>query len=337
VQFAMKQLFQRQPEIGAPTSLRLSFRGGAIQQAAVVLAALALVTCVIFVPDAVTFDNIMQVLRQVAVTGLIALGVTFVVICGRLDLSVGSLLSLCAVTAVVAHNAYGTVAAAIAAVAVGLVVGCINGVLVAVLRLNSLIATLGMLSVLRGVTLVYTGGQNAQIDHPQTTPFGVIGRGHLFGVPVPIFVLAVFAVVLGIVLSRTTFGRRVFTVGGNEIASRFSGVNPTTTLFASYVLSGAMTAVAAIVFASRVMAARNDSGTGYEIAVLSGIILGGTSLIGGSGGIGRTIIGIVILGFVQNTLLLIGLPYFTQWLVTWVVIIVAVWSDVAGKRGRIFA
>ena len=138
-------------------------------------------------------------------------------------------------------------------------------------------------------------------------------------------------------LTRTAFGRRVFAVGGNEAASLFSGINPTTTLLACYMLSGLITAVAAVVFASRVMAACNDSGTGYEIAVLSGIILGGTSLIGGSGGIGRTVIGIVILGFVQNTLLLMGLPYYAQWLVTWAVIIVAVWSDVAGKRGRIFA
>jgi ribose transport system permease protein len=312
---------------------RLSF--GHVALAAAALG--ASVICCVWIPQIASLSNISEVLRQIAVPGLIAIGVTFVVICGRLDLSVGSLLSLCAVVAVHVQNAAGPVAAVAATVAVGVIAGCVNGALVAVLRLNSLIATLGTLSLLHGIALIYTAGQNWPVNHPERSGFAVFGRDYLGPVPVPVLILAGFSVLLWILLTRTTFGRRVFAVGGNETASRFSSINSTATIFSSYVLSGAMTAVAAIVFASRVMTARNDSGTGYEIAVLSGIILGGTSLIGGSGGIGRTIVGIIILGFVQNILVLLGLPYFTQWLVTWVVIIVAVWGDVARQRGRVFA
>jgi ribose transport system permease protein len=138
------------------------------------------------------------------------------------------------------------------------------------------------------------------------------------------------------VLSRTTFGRRIFAVGGNEIASVYSSINAKRTILAAYIISGLMTAIAAIVFGSRVMDGRNDSGAGYELFVLSGVVLGGTSLLGGSGGVGRSVFGIVILGLIQNALLLLGLPYYYQWIVTWVVIVLAVWADTAAKRGKVF-
>jgi ribose transport system permease protein len=300
-------------------------------------AILAMAGIALLVPGLASVDNFAQVLRQIAVPGIMAIGVTFVVIVGRLDLTVGALLSLCVVTMVNLHDAIGPGEAIAVTLAVGLLSGCVSGFLVAVLGVNSLIATLGMMSLLQGLTLVYTNGKNAQIAHPEATWFGVLGRGYLFGVPVPVVILAALAAAMAIVLNRTTFGRKVFAVGGNEIASAYSSVNVKTTIFLTYVISAVLTAVAAAVYGSRVMAGQNDSGSGLELFVLSGVILGGTSLLGGSGGVGRSTIGIVILGLVQNVLLLLGLPYFSQWIVTWAVIIVAVWADMASKRARVFA
>lgn len=291
----------------------------------------------ISVPGMLSFDNIAQVLRQVSVTGIIAIGVTFVVIAGRLDLSVGSMMSLCAIIAITVHENLSPYAAVILPIVVGMLAGCVNGFLVAVLRLNSLIATLGMLSLLQGIALVYSSGQNALIDRPDATWFANIGRGYVLGLPMPVVLLLLLSATMALILTRTRFGREVFSIGGNEVASIYSSINARAVLFACYVISGTMTGIAAVVFSSRVMAAQNNSGAGLEIQVLSGIILGGTSLMGGSGGVGRTVIGVVILGFTQNALLLTGLPYYFQWLVTWAVIIGVVWIDVASQRGRIFA
>jgi ribose/xylose/arabinose/galactoside ABC-type transport system permease subunit len=138
------------------------------------------------------------------------------------------------------------------------------------------------------------------------------------------------------VLLKTNFGRWVFSIGGNETASLFSGVQTRWVVLMAYVISGFGTGLAAIIMGSRVMGAQSTIGQGYELTVLSGIILGGTSMLGGSGTIWRTVIGVTMLGFVQNGLLLLGFAYYVQWLVTWAVIILAVWIDLAAKRGRVF-
>lgn len=304
---------------------------------ALALLAVALVFVSLYIPRLLSFDNVTQVLRQFSIQAIMALGVTFVMVAGRLDLSVGSLLSLCSVSAVGLHEAFGPVPAIFATLAIGLAVGCFNGFLVAVLKLNSLIATLGVLAVLQGVSLIVTGGKNLTIAAPEATWFSIFGRGHLYGIPLPIIILFVLAAIFAFVLTRTTFGRMVFAVGGNETASIYSSLPTGRIIFSTYVISGLTTAIAAIVLASRVMSARNDSGAGYELLVVAGIVLGGTSLVGGSGGIGRSVLGIVILGFIQNATLLLGYPYYFQWLVTWIVIIAAVWLDLAAKRGKLLA
>lgn len=304
---------------------------------ATALLAAALILAALYIPRLLSFDNITQVLRQFSIQAIMALGVTFVMVAGRLDLSVGSLLSLCSVSAIGLHEAFGPLPAIMGTLLIGIAVGCFNGFLVAVLRLNSLIATLGVLAALQGVSLLVTGGKNLTVASPDATWFSAIGRGHLFGIPLPIVILIVLAAMLAFVLTRTTFGRMVFAVGGNETASIYSSLPTGRIIFSTYVLSGLTTAIAAIVLASRVMSARNDSGAGYELLVVAGIILGGTSLVGGSGGIGRSVLGIIILGFIQNATLLLGYPYYFQWLVTWLVIIAAVWFDLAAKRGKLFA
>lgn len=284
-----------------------------------------------------TADNVMTVVRQASIVGTIALGVTFVVIAGNLDLSVGSLLSFATVLVVDLHDKIGPGGAIIVMFAATLAVGAINGLLVGFLRLNSLIVTLAMLSAIQGVTLIYTGGQNVDIANQDGTWFSVIGRGFFLGVAVPVLLFAALALVLEVVLKRTVFGRRVFAVGGNPTAAVFSGIRRNRLVLATYLISAFTTGCAALIMGSRVMGSQNNVGQGYELLVLAGVILGGTSLLGGSGSVLKTVVGVLILGFIQNGLLLLGYPYYAQWLVTWAVIILAVWLDVAAVRGRLFS
>jgi len=286
-------------------------------------------------PNFLTVANLMQVARQASIGAIMAIGVTFVVMSGRLDLSVGSLLSLCAVITVSIQNDFGPGLSIPVALLIGIVAGAVNGYLVAVLRLNSLIVTLGMLSVLQGLALISTEGRNVPVVD-QETWFALLGRGYLGGVPVPVLVVLCLGVVFTLLLKRTTFGRQLTAVGGNEVASAFSAIDTTRIVFVAYVISGLLASVAALVFVSRVMSARNDSGVGYELAVLAGVILGGTSILGGSGGIWRSIAGILTLAALQNIMLIMGLPYYAQWLMTWVVIIAAVWVDLASRRRALF-
>ncbi|MFT4650820.1 MAG: ribose transport system permease protein [Flavobacteriales bacterium] len=280
--------------------------------------------------------NIMSVIRQISIIGTIALGVSFVVISGNLDLSVGSLLSFATVLVVDLHDKIGPTGAIICMFIAVLLVGGVNGFLVGVLRLNSLIVTLGMLSVIQGVTLIYTSGQNVDIANQEQTWFAIFGRGFLFGIAVPIIIFIGLAIILEFVLRRTSYGRKVFAIGGNSTASVFSGISRTKIVFSTYLLSAFTTGCAALILGSRVMGSQNNVGQGYELLVLAGVILGGTSLLGGSGSLTRTVLGVLILGFIQNGLLLLGYPYYTQWIVTWAVIIIAVWLDIASTRGHIF-
>lgn len=284
-----------------------------------------------------TPGNILDVLRQVSITGMIALGVSFVVLTGRLDLSVGSMLTLLTVIVVDQHNQDGPLLAIVLTLGAGAFIGAFNGVLVGFVGLNALIVTLAMLSFLQGLVLLYSGGSNVNVHEAQNTWFSIFGRGTVLGIPVPVVIFILCSIVCGLVLQLTSFGRKVYAVGGNETASVFSGVDARWTVFWTYLISGLTTAVAALIMGSRVMGAQNTIGQGYELTVLAGIILGGTSLLGGSGSIWRTVIGISMLGFIQNGLLLLGFPYYVQWLVTWVVIILAVWIDLGAKRGRVFA
>ena len=284
-----------------------------------------------------SFDNIASVLRQSTIIGVMALGVTIVVIGGNLDLSVGSMLSFSTVLVVDLHDKLGPEIGIPVMFAATLTLGAINGFLVGVMRLNSLIVTLGMLSAIQGLILIYSGGQNVDISNQSGTWFRVFGRESFMNIAVPIWIFLTLALILHLVMSYTPFGRRVFAVGGNPTASVFSGIKRSRVVFTTYLISAFCVGVAALILGSRVMGSQNTVGQGYELLVLAAVILGGTSLLGGSGNILKTVIGVLMLGFIQNGLLLMGQPYYTQWLVTWIVIILAVWLDVAAKRGKLFS
>ncbi|OSQ43121.1 ABC transporter permease [Thalassospira sp. MCCC 1A01428] len=320
------------------TSNRLKGLGGTLAKQGILIAFIVfMIGFALFSEKFLTSGNVMTVIRQAAIVGVMAIGVTVVVIGGNLDLSVGSMLSFSTVLVVDLHDKIGPGEAIAVMLVATLVLGALNGFLIGYLRLNSLIVTLGMLSAIQGLTLIYTGGQNVDISHQDTTWFAVFGRGQVFGLPVPILIFAVVAVIVHVVLAYTPYGRRVYAVGGNPMAAVFSGIRRNRVVACSYLISAFCTGIAAVILGSRVMGSQNNVGQGYELLVLAAVILGGTSLLGGSGSVLKTVIGVLILGFIQNGLLLLGYAYYVQWLVTWVVIILAVWLDVAAKRGRLFS
>ncbi|MCA1241564.1 ABC transporter permease [Stappia stellulata] len=317
---------------------RLKSIGDLLARQGILIAfAIFLVGFAVFSDRFLTPENLETVIRQAAIIGVMAIGVTVVVIGGNLDLSVGSMLSFSTVLVVDLHDKIGPELAIVVMLAATLVLGAINGFLVGVARLNSLIVTLGMLSAIQGLTLIYTGGKNVDILDQETTWFAIFGRGHILGIATPILMFLGLALFMHVVMAYTPFGRRVYAVGGNPTAAVFSGIRRSRLVFSTYLISAFTTGLAALILGSRVMGSQNNVGQGYELLVLAGVILGGTSLLGGSGNILKTVIGVLILGFIQNGLLLMGFPYYAQWLVTWVVIILAVWLDIAAKRGRLLS
>jgi len=288
-------------------------------------------------PKFISVDNLFSVVRSSAILGVMALGVTFVVISGNLDLSVGSMMSFSTIVVLDLHDKLGPALAIPAMFAMTLCLGAFIGFLVGYLKLNSLIVTLGMLSAIHGLTLTYSGGKNMDIADKEGTWFSVFGRGEALGIPVPILIFLLLALALGTMLAKTPFGRKVYAVGGNGMAATFSGIPRARVVFSCYLVSAFCVATAGLLQASRSMGSQNTVGQGLELEVLAAVILGGASLMGGSGTIFKTVIGVLILGFIQNGLLLVGLPFYVQYVVTWLIIILAVWLDIAAKRGRLWS
>ncbi|MDI3338812.1 ABC transporter permease [Defluviimonas aestuarii] len=282
-------------------------------------------------------DNVLGVIRSSAILGVMALGVTFVVVSGNLDLSVGSMMSFSTIVVLDLHDKLGPSMAIPAMFAMTMALGAFIGFLVGYLKLNSLIVTLGMLSAIHGLTLTYSGGKNMDIVDKSGTWFSVFGQGAIFGIPVPVLMFGLLAVVLTVILAKTPFGRKVYAVGGNGTAATFSGIPRARVVFMTYIISSFCVATAGLIQASRSLGSQNTVGQGLELDVLAAVILGGASLLGGSGTVFKTVIGVLILGFIQNGLLLVGLQFYVQYVVTWVIIILAVWLDIAAKRGRLWS
>ncbi|HSG02227.1 MAG TPA: ABC transporter permease [Marinobacterium sp.] len=285
----------------------------------------------------ISTDNVLSVVRSSAILGVMALGVTFVVISGNLDLSVGSMMSFSTIVVLDLHDKIGPLMAIPAMFAMTLALGAFIGFLVGYLKLNSLIVTLGMLSAIHGLTLTYSGGKNMDIADKSGTWFSVFGQGEILGIPVPILLFALLASLLGVLLAKTPFGRKVYAVGGNPTAATFSGIPRARTVFLCYLISAFCVATAGLIQASRSLGSQNTVGQGLELEVLAAVILGGASLLGGSGTVFKTLVGVLMLGFIQNGLLLMGLPFYVQFVITWGIIILAVWLDISIKRGRFFA
>ncbi|WP_096435855.1 ABC transporter permease subunit [Alteribacter populi] len=278
-------------------------------------------------PSFLSFSNILNILRQVSINALIAFGMTFVILTGGIDLSVGSMLAFSgAVTATLMAAGVDPILAMLIGLLVGTILGAINGFVIAKGKVAPFIATLATMTIYRGLTLVFTDGRPVT-GLGESTFFELLGRGYFFGVPVPAITMMVSFLVLYLVLKKTTFGRRVYAVGGNEEASILSGIKADRIKVYVYSLTGFLSALAGIILTSRLNSAQPTAGQMYELDAIAAVVLGGTSLTGGRGWIVGTLIGALIIGVLNNGLNLLGVSSFFQQVVKGSVILLAVLLD----------
>ncbi len=277
-------------------------------------------------PNFLTLTNILNVFRQVSINALIAFGMTFVILTGGIDLSVGATLALSgALTAGMMGAGFDPLTAVIIGLGAGAVMGAVNGLLITKTNIAPFIATLATMTIYRGLALVYTDGR--PITGFSSEFFTMIGGGYVFGVPVPVIIMLVLFAVLYFILRKTTFGRNVYAIGGNEEASRLSGIKTGRFKIYVYTLTGLLSALAGIILTSRLNSAQANAGTGYELDAIAAVVLGGTSLSGGRGWIVGTLVGALIIGVLNNGLNLMGVSSFYQQVVKGLVILLAVLLD----------
>ena len=293
------------------------------------LLALLLIVAIITVinPSFMTSTNILNVLRQVSISALIAFGMTFIILTGGIDLSVGSTLALTgAVAATMLASGFDPILTIFITLILGAILGAINGVIIAKGKVAPFIATLATMTIYRGLTLVYTEGRPVS-GLGDSISFQMMGKGYFFGIPVPVVTMILAFLALWFILHKTTFGRRIYAVGGNEGASRLSGINTDRVKIMVYSLTGMLASLSAIILTSRLNSAQPTAGTSYELDAIAAVVLGGTSLTGGEGWIFGTLVGALIIGVLNNGLNLIGVSSFFQQVVKGVVILIAVLID----------
>lgn len=281
-------------------------------------------------PSFLTLQNILNVLRQSSIIGIIAIGMTFVIIKGGIDLSVGSILGFSAVVATsFAHpGEYPLIVPILMGLLVGLGCGLVNGLIIAKWNVAPFIVTLGMLTAARGMTLVYTDGKPI-IN--LSDAYNFIGSGYFLGLPIAVIVF-IFVILIGIfLLNFTKFGRHVFAVGGNEQAARLSGVGIFQVKIAVYAIAGLASGMAGILLSSRVMTGSPILGQGYELDAIAAVVIGGTSLAGGRGSIIGTVIGVLIISIMNNGLDLLNVSSYYQQIIKGAIIVLAVLLDRKGS------
>jgi ribose transport system permease protein len=287
-------------------------------------------------PNFLQFDNVVGILLATSVNGVLALGVTFVIITGGIDLSVGTVMTLAAVmTGVFITNWHLPVVVGIlAGFATGGLAGFVSGTVVARMHIPPFIATLGMLNIAKGLALVISGLKPIYFN--DTPEFNRLAMGSLFGtnleVPNAVLVLFAAAIIASLILSRTVLGRYAFALGSNEEATRLSGVNVAKWKIAIYTLAGVFSGLAGVLIAARLNSAQPALGQGYELDAIAAAVIGGTSLSGGEGSILGTVIGAFIISTLTNGLRILSVPQEWQTVVTGAIVIVAVYLDIVRRR-----
>jgi ribose transport system permease protein len=267
-------------------------------------------------------NNLLNILRQTAMISIMTVGMTYVLAAGEIDLSIGMVAGLASLVVAVAMDGYGALAGVAAGLATGALVGLVNGVLTTRVGIPSFLTTLAMMGVARGMAMWMTQTKSVPIlDDDYNWAFGGGNLG-----PVPVLVLWTIAIALAghIVLRRTTFGRRVLATGGSETAARYSGVDTSAVKMRVLIISSVLAAVAGMLYAGRLHSGRFQLGEGDELSVIAAAVLGGTSLFGGTGTVVGSIVGSLMIGVINNGLLLMGLEYSQQLVARGVIIIVAV-------------
>ena len=291
--------------------------------------------------------NLFNVLRQVSIYGLLAVGMTFVILTAGIDLSIGSLLAFAGLAAAAVSKGglsnrftvgegqdaagYGWYLAALAAIAVGLIGGYIQGFAITRLKVPPFVVTLGGMSAFRGAALLFAAGGPISGFEPELVWWG---QGKVGPVPVPVIIFLVFAILAHIVLRYSRYGRQVYAVGGNPEAARLSGLNVRAVVTSVYVIMGFFVGLGAFVLAARLNSAEAVAGTGYELTVIASVVIGGTSLFGGVGTIFGTVIGTILIGVLLNGLVLLNVSSYIQQIIIGVIIVLAVAFDTFAKSRR---
>lgn len=285
-------------------------------------------------PYFLTVDNLTVVGRQASLSLLIAIGMTFVILAGGIDLSVGSAVALVSVMTgqFMVNSGITPVLAVVLALLCGVAVGLVNGVLVATTAIPAFVVTLGMLAVARGLALGITGGQTIS---GMPVGFLQLGQGSVFGVPIPVWIAVAVALVAHVVLSRTRFGRNIYFIGSNEQAAVLSGIRVRRTKIAIFAIASGLAGLEAVIETSRLSVGQPSAGNGYELVAIGAVVIGGASLFGGEGSILGTVLGTMLLALIQNGLILLGISAYWQQVFSGVIIVAAValnlWRQ---NRGR---
>lgn len=273
-----------------------------------------------------TTQNIIIVLRQVSINGILAIGVTFVIIAGGIDLSLGSVLALTGVVAAsFAHpGTYALVVPVMLGILTGVIIGAINGLTITLGKVAPFIVTLGMMTIARGLALVWSDGRPVTNLSPA---FNYIGGGDLLRIPVPILLFVLVIIVSAVILNYTRIGRYIYAVGGNENAARASGIRVSGVKLFAYIMCSGLAGLAGIILASRITTGQPNAGIAYELDAIAAVVIGGTSLLGGRGSIAGTVIGVLIIGVINNGLDLLNVTSYYQQIIKGVIIVGAVLLD----------
>ena len=280
-------------------------------------------------PSFFTVANLLNVLRQTSINGVIAAGMTFVILTGGIDLSVGSILGFSgAVAASCLASGQSMFVTIILTLVIGSGVGLINGIIISKGKLQPFIVTLAIMTILRGATLVFTDGKPISLGSGTSAiAFSKIGGGTILGIPTPVVIMIFAFAICYYILTQTKMGRYTYALGGNEEATRLSGLNADRIKMFVYTISGLLASVAAIIITSRLFSAQPNAGDGYELDAIAAVVLGGTKLAGGKGKITGTIIGALIIGVLSNALNLLNVSSYFQMIAKGVVILIAVLLD----------
>ena len=274
--------------------------------------------------------NLVNILRQVSLNAIAAIGMTMIILTGEIDLSVGSIQALAGVTAVIVLNITGSIfMALVVALAIGVATGLATGLIVTKLGINSLIATLGTMAIYRGIIMVATQAVSQPV---MVEGFSEIGAGSVLGVPIPVIIAAALIAVFIFILNNTVFGRYIYAVGGNKDSAKLAGLNVSNIKLKVYIIGNVLFALSAFILTSRLDSGQAIAGTGMEMNVIAACILGGVSLNGGTGSLAGAIIGVVILGVIQNGLVLLDVNTFYHDIVRGAVILIAVYLDVRRRK-----
>lgn len=248
-----------------------------------------------------TEENLINILRQNSMVGIIALGMTFVILTGGIDLSVGSLFAVSGVTAAYLAQ-YGLLVALLGGVTAAAILGFINGVVIAKARIQPFIVTLAMMIAARGLILAVTKEKSVSVERGSVEGFSWLAYGYIGPLPVPVVILFLIFLLGWVVLNHTRFGRHVYSIGDNEEAARLMGLNVGRVTIGVYALSGALAGLAGVILASRLTAGQPTTGLGWELDAIAAVVVGGTLLTGGQGGVGSTLVGLLLLGVILNIL-----------------------------------